>query len=247
MDETGRGAQRSGPHVGSVGPATCASHPDAAAVARCLSCGRLLCEQCRETVNGTDYCLTHAGEAGAALAAAAAPIAWSTSDLADGWTRAIGYVADAVALSILSEIVALYILWVIPLGLHALAQFYWLTGLSMTLLAALYCTLLVGAYGRTMGHWLVGVQVIRTDGTPVSYWRAFLRWVGYVLCTALGLLGFVPAFIGPRKQGLHDLLADTVVVGSPLATSLKVRLSLVLLTILALGIVATDRVFGLFS
>ena len=69
----------------------------------------------------------------------------------------------------------------------------------------------------SLGKMAVGVKVVRTSGEPVGFWRALLRYVAYflfVLMTCgIGVLisGLMVAFT-ERKQALHDMLCDTLVV-----------------------------------
>jgi uncharacterized RDD family membrane protein YckC len=76
-----------------------------------------------------------------------------------------------------------------------------------------YFTYFHGATGRTPGKMLFGLQVVSADGTPISFGTAFLRAVGYLVSSAMGLnLGFIWIAFDKRKQGWHDKIAGTVVI-----------------------------------
>ena len=78
--------------------------------------------------------------------------------------------------------------------------------LPLAVLAVVYVVGLL-LVGRTPGMQLLGVRVVRVDGTGVGFVPAALR-------TALLLL-LVPAVISDRDgRGLHDRAAGTVVVRS---------------------------------
>jgi len=66
--------------------------------------------------------------------------------------------------------------------------------------------------GRTPGMALMGLRVLRADGRPVGFPTAVVRFLGYLLCFATFLLGFLLVLGSARRQGLHDRLARTVVV-----------------------------------
>ena len=51
----------------------CVNHSDAPAVAYCRTCGKALCEVCRQPAQGTIYCAEHIPATSAANAAAASP------------------------------------------------------------------------------------------------------------------------------------------------------------------------------
>src|SRR5690348_218782 len=49
----------------------CVNHPDVPAIAYCRTCGKALCEACRQTAEGTVYCAEHLPASAAAGASAA--------------------------------------------------------------------------------------------------------------------------------------------------------------------------------
>ena len=75
-----------------------------------------------------------------------------------------------------------------------------------------YFTIGVGKWGTTIGKAACGLKVVRTDGSRVSYWRAFARHLAQIINGfTLGLSYLVIAFNG-KKQGIHDMMCDTIVV-----------------------------------
>jgi len=69
----------------------------------------------------------------------------------------------------------------------------------------------------SLGKMAIGIKVVRGDGTRVSFWRAFLRSLFYAVFTAvtcgLGvLISGLMAALTERKQSLHDMVCDTLVV-----------------------------------
>ena len=68
--------------------------------------------------------------------------------------------------------------------------------------------------GYTPGKWLLGIRVIRLDGKPLGWWRAFERFGGYAASLSTGLLGFLQILWDRNRQGLHDKAAETVVIRS---------------------------------
>ncbi len=79
------------------------------------------------------------------------------------------------------------------------------TGLYFTASLALW-------KGYTPGKRLLRVRVIRLDGKPIGWWAAFERFGGYAASTATGLLGFFQIIWDRNRQGIHDKIAETVVV-----------------------------------
>jgi len=59
---------------------------------------------------------------------------------------------------------------------------------------------------------LLGLQVISTEGQPISFGIAFLRSVGYIISSLFFCLGFIWVGFDKKKQGWHDKIAGTVVI-----------------------------------
>ncbi|PKN96535.1 MAG: hypothetical protein CVU43_20230, partial [Chloroflexi bacterium HGW-Chloroflexi-5] len=61
---------------------------------------------------------------------------------------------------------------------------------------------------------LLVLQVVHTDGSPISFGTAFLRSAGYLVSSLLFTvpLGYIWAAFDKKKQAWHDKIADTVVI-----------------------------------
>jgi uncharacterized RDD family membrane protein YckC len=75
--------------------------------------------------------------------------------------------------------------------------------------------LLVARYGQTMGKRLLEIRVVRSDGSQASLGRIF--WLRNVVNSLLGIIplyGIIDLLFifGQRRQCIHDLIADTIVV-----------------------------------
>ena len=67
-------------------------------------------------------------------------------------------------------------------------------------------------YRATIGKIIFGIIVVYGNGRQLSFSRALIRELGkYVSLITLGIGFFIIGFT-KKKQGLHDLLADTVVI-----------------------------------
>lgn len=93
----------------------------------------------------------------------------------------------------------------LPLFLAALGFIAW----------AWITLLLVARYGQTMAKRLLEIRVVRSDGSDASLGRIFwLRNVVNGLLAVIPLYGLVDLLFifGERRQTIHDLIADTIVV-----------------------------------
>jgi uncharacterized RDD family membrane protein YckC len=67
--------------------------------------------------------------------------------------------------------------------------------------------------GQTPGKRVLGVRVMRADGTRLRLGRALLRQIGYWIST-LFYLGFLWILVDNKRQGFHDKIAGTIVTYS---------------------------------
>lgn len=64
----------------------------------------------------------------------------------------------------------------------------------------------------TLGKYLVGIQVTDLNGGSISFRAALIRNFLKLISMLIVFLGFFVALFNSRKQTLHDLLAETIVV-----------------------------------
>jgi uncharacterized RDD family membrane protein YckC len=66
--------------------------------------------------------------------------------------------------------------------------------------------------GQTPGKMLLGIKIVKTDGTPVTFGKALVRYVGTWISGLALCLGYLWVGFDSRKQGWHDKIAGTYVV-----------------------------------
>ena len=97
---------------------------------------------------------------------------------------------------------------------------YLLIAAVVAVVSATYHTVCVAVWGRTVGKLVTHVRVVRVDtGGPTGWWYAGIR---ALVPTALGTIPavgpylvfpvYIMAFFDPRRQGVHDKAAGTIVV-----------------------------------
>lgn len=123
--------------------------------------------------------------------------------------RFIAYALDALPfaggylLSILIAVTKLHSVYSGPLALRAGALwagvyiFYQFAG---------------NASGATVGKRLMGIRVVRRDGAPLGWGRAWVRALAYLLSTPLCNAGFLVALFHPESRALHDLISGSLVI-----------------------------------
>ncbi len=82
----------------------------------------------------------------------------------------------------------------------------------MAIVGAVYYTVGVSVFSTTVGKRVLGLYVLRADGTKVSGLRAFGRHLASGLSVLLLGIGYLMIGFSSDKRGLHDHICDTVVV-----------------------------------
>jgi uncharacterized RDD family membrane protein YckC len=64
----------------------------------------------------------------------------------------------------------------------------------------------------TLGKMAVGIKVVRTSGERISFARGIGRHFATILSALILCIGYLMAAFTDRKQALHDMICDTLVV-----------------------------------
>jgi uncharacterized RDD family membrane protein YckC len=82
------------------------------------------------------------------------------------------------------------------------------------LVILIYFVVLEGVFGRTIGKWFLGLQVVRKDAGNPGLLRALLRNLLRIVDSlpAFNILGVVLIILSPEKARVGDLVAGTRVV-----------------------------------
>ncbi len=75
-----------------------------------------------------------------------------------------------------------------------------------------YQTFFWGRYGATPGKMICRIKIVRSDGAPIGYLRAFGRYWATILSGCICYIGFIIAAFDDEKRALHDRICDTRVV-----------------------------------
>lgn len=66
--------------------------------------------------------------------------------------------------------------------------------------------------GQTPGKRVMGIRVVKADGSPLSDADAIIRYIGYYINSAIFMIGWLWALFDSNRQGLHDKIVSTYVV-----------------------------------
>lgn len=118
--------------------------------------------------------------------------------------RLVSALIDGIIIATLGGVIA----YIISQGQSTVLQ-----GPPAIIIQAGYVILLwVNMGGQTLGKKIMGIKVIKTDGKPVDYTTAIIRYLGYMVSALPLLLGHLWIIWDKNKQGFHDKIANTYVV-----------------------------------
>jgi uncharacterized RDD family membrane protein YckC len=123
------------------------------------------------------------------------------------WRRFAGYLIDSILVSIVGGILFAILAGVGGDGGAVIGYLIWIVG------AFVYSAWMESsAYQATVGKIALGIQVTDLNGNRVSFGRALGRNLAKILSGLILYIGFIMAAFTERKQGLHDMIAGTLVV-----------------------------------
>ncbi len=142
------------------------------------------------------------------------------SNYAGFWNRFAALFIDSLIIAAGSAMFSLPFL--IAKGLRkttsylSLVDFDFILSLLTMLIGWLYCTLLESSTKRaTIGKMAVGIIVTDINGNRISFGRANGRWWGKTISFLILGIGYIMAGFTRKKQALHDIMADTLVLARP--------------------------------
>lgn len=84
--------------------------------------------------------------------------------------------------------------------------------MSILFSACFYIIMWVNFNGQTPGKKMMGIRIIKSDGSGLSYSDAIVRYIGYYISAIFLGIGFIWALFDKKHQTWHDKMSDTVVV-----------------------------------
>ncbi|MGH6881778.1 RDD family protein [Hypericibacter sp.] len=141
------------------------------------------------------------------------------------WRRAVAALIDSVIIGIVMSVIGMFLPIVENAGMSnispseqaaGIAAEVNLTTLGTAILLAggwLYAALLESSPRQaTFGKMALSLRVTDMEGERINFAQASGRFFAKLLSLMVFLIGFVMVAFTPRKQGLHDMLAKTLVI-----------------------------------
>ena len=137
------------------------------------------------------------------------------------WKRFAAYLIDYFVLLIPSGVVGGVLGFVLGAGMGAAGSGETAVEVVTQLISGLAGLFIAAAYygwfhasrgGATLGKMAIGIKVVRGNGDRLTLGRSIGRYFATILSGLTLCIGYLMAAFTERKQGLHDLICDTVVV-----------------------------------
>jgi uncharacterized RDD family membrane protein YckC len=136
------------------------------------------------------------------------------------WIRLTAWIADLTCLFLVTIALTVVALTTIylggQLGGEINDQVIALAGYASTAIVlcsgVVYFTFFVGSCGQSPGKMLFRLKVVRVDGQEMTYGRALVRSLCWILSLLPFGLGFLMIAWTRHKRALHDMLAGTSVI-----------------------------------
>ena len=121
------------------------------------------------------------------------------------------YLLDLLVIGSINGIVVYPIFRALDLSLNDANMFAPVSIVTAIIFYA-YFVLMTRFFGQTLGKMVFGLRVISLNDQSLS-WGAimFREWIGRFISGTIIILYVVVGFL-PKKQGIHDLFADTTVI-----------------------------------
>ncbi|WP_088006643.1 RDD family protein [Indiicoccus explosivorum] len=127
------------------------------------------------------------------------------------WVRFWAYLADLLITAALAGLLIRPLFMLTGWGGDA-ASWYAPVGILSSLLFYAYFVLTTKFLGQTAGKMIFGLRVVRLDDQPLDWGTVLFReWIGRFFSAVIWPLYWIVGFT-PKKQGIHDFIADTTVV-----------------------------------
>ena len=129
--------------------------------------------------------------------------------------RFVAYLIDSIITTIVAWVVGFFLGLVFTIsggGPDQRGLLNLLAGGLGFLITAAYFVAFWSTTGQTIGNMMLGIKVISTEGEPLSFVGAILRYLGYIISGLVLSFGFASIAFDSKRQGWHDKIANSYVV-----------------------------------
>ncbi|MDI1284699.1 MAG: RDD family protein [Reyranella sp.] len=129
------------------------------------------------------------------------------------WIRLVAYIIDSVLLSFVGAVIGGVFGGAMAIGGGNGDSISMGGGILGLVIAWLYFALMESSErGATVGKMALGLRVVTDKGERLSFMNATGRYFAKILSALILCIGFIMIAFTDRKRGLHDMIANTLVI-----------------------------------
>lgn len=129
------------------------------------------------------------------------------------WMRFWAYLLDLVVVGSLNRMLVKPVFRLVDVPLVDF-NFFAPISIVTAIVFYLYFVLMTKFFKQTLGKMVFGLKVVNLKNTQLTWGTVLFReWIGRFISSTI-IVGYLISAFLPKKQGLHDLFADTTVVHS---------------------------------
>lgn len=141
-------------------------------------------------------------------------------EFAGFWIRVAAYIIDAIALYVVQMILTFAFLGSVLINPESIgddpnsfiARIIPMYVLSFVIYWLYFALMESSPNQGTLGKMAVGIKVCDMEGRRLSFGRATGRHFAKIISSLVLLVGYIMVAFTEKKQGLHDMIASTLVV-----------------------------------
>ena len=143
------------------------------------------------------------------------------------WLRFVASLIDGIILWLLQMIITVPLLGIIGISALKADSFSneenlaaalaiigvgMITYMVLIIMGWLYFALMESYKGATVGKMAMGLKVTDMEGNQINFLRATGRYFGKIVSSMILMIGYIMAGFTEKKQALHDIMANCLVV-----------------------------------
>lgn len=128
------------------------------------------------------------------------------------WMRFWAYLLDLIVIGSVNRMIVKPLLTALDISPYGWPEIFSPYTIGYTLVFFLYFVLMTKFFGQTLGKMVFGLKVVSLKQESLSWSTiVFREFIGRFISKTIWITYIVVGIL-PKKQGLHDLFADTTVV-----------------------------------
>lgn len=127
------------------------------------------------------------------------------------WMRFWAYLLDLIVIGSVNRLIIYPVFRALDISINDGSMFAPITILT-AITFYLYFTIMTKVYSQTLGKMVFGIKVVPLEHKNLNWSTVLFREIIGRFISVTIIIGYLIVAFVPKKQGLHDIFADTTVV-----------------------------------